>query len=132
MNAFLIDLENKPGELARVAEAIAGKGANIENITGATCGSTGRAALMTSDDAATRSALAEAKCTFTEVEGVDAVMPHEPGTLARTCRRLADAGINIEALLPLGVEGSNAKVGFVTDQPAKARDILSHAGSATR
>ena len=29
MNAFIVDLKNKPGELAKVAEAIAGQGVNI-------------------------------------------------------------------------------------------------------
>ena len=30
MNAFIVDLRNKPGELARLAETIAQKGINIE------------------------------------------------------------------------------------------------------
>ena len=36
MNAFLVDLDNKPGEFARISEAIAKKGINITTISGAT------------------------------------------------------------------------------------------------
>jgi hypothetical protein len=34
MNAFLVDLENKPGALATVAEALAAKGVNITGVSG--------------------------------------------------------------------------------------------------
>src|SRR6476659_1772796 len=38
VQAFLIDLENKPGAFADVAEMIAAKGINITAVSGATCG----------------------------------------------------------------------------------------------
>ena len=41
MNAFIVDLTNKPGELARVAEAIAQKGINITSFAGATAADKG-------------------------------------------------------------------------------------------
>ncbi len=47
MQVFLVDLKNKPGELARAAEAIAAKGIDISAISGATCGDSGRAAIIT-------------------------------------------------------------------------------------
>jgi len=127
MNAFLVDLENKPGELARVAEVIAAKGVNITAVSGSTCGSSGRVALMASDDAATRIALGEARCTFSEMEVTVATLIHEPGSLAKACRRLADAGVNVEALMPIGMQGSDVQVAFVTNEPAKAREVFAHA-----
>jgi len=127
MNAFLIDLENKPGELARVTEAIAARGVNITAVSGSTSGQTGRVAVMTSDDAATRAALGGANCSFTEMEVTEASLRHEPGTLAAACRRLADAGINIEALMPIGMARNDVQVAFITDQPARAREILAQA-----
>ena len=45
MNAFLIELPNKTGELARVTEAIAAKGVNITGVSGSTCGTSGSVAL---------------------------------------------------------------------------------------
>ena len=79
MQAFLVDLENKPGALARVTEAIAAKGININAVSGATCGETGRAAITTSDEAATRTALADIKVTFSEKEVTETSLRHEPG-----------------------------------------------------
>ena len=130
MNAFLIDLENKVGELARVTEAIAEKGVNITAVTGATCGSSGSLAVMTDDEAATRSALQAAQCSFREVEATTTAIRNEPGGLAKVSRRLADGGINIDAMMAIGMEGNDVTVAFVTSDPAKARDILSHSGSA--
>ena len=132
MQVFLVDLMNKPGELARVTEAIAAKGVNITGISGATCSDSGRAAVMTSDDATTRSALTDSGFKYTEMEATDTALRHEPGTLAKAARRLADAGINVEALLPIGMEGSEIHVAFVTSDAAKARQVLSSAGIASR
>ncbi len=104
MNAFLVDLENKPGKLADIAEALGAKGVNITNVTGATCGDGGRAAITTADDAT---------------------------TLGKAARRLAQAGVNIDAIFPTGMTGNDVSVGFVTNNPAKAREVLMTVG-ATR
>jgi hypothetical protein len=130
MKAFLVDLENKPGELARVTEAIAKKGINIEAVSGTTCDQSGRLAIVTRDDAGTRTALEEANRTFKEMEATEVSLPHAPGGLAKAARRLADASINIEAILPVGMQGQDVTVAFVTDQPAKARELL--AGTAVK
>lgn len=129
MNAFLVDLENKPGSLADVAEALGAKGVNITGVSGASCGDSGRAAIMTADDATARQALQEIKCSFTEVEATEVSIAHEPGTLGRTARRLADAGVNIEAIMPTGMSGGTVSVAFVTDNPAKAREVLAMAAA---
>ena len=41
MNAFIVDLKNKPAELAKVTEAIAQKGIDITGFSGSTCGDNG-------------------------------------------------------------------------------------------
>ena len=129
MNAFLVELENKPGELARVTEAVAAKGIDITGVSGSTCGSSGSVALMTDNDAATRTALGDAGVTFREMEATQAAIATAPGSLAMACRRLADGGVNIEALMPTGMEGDHVMVVFVTGDPTKARQILSTAGT---
>lgn len=132
MQVFLVDLKNKPGELARAAEAIAAKGIDITGISGATCGDSGRAAVITNDHATTKAVLTEAGFKFTEMEATDTALRQQPGTLAKAARRLADAGINVEALLPIGMEGNEVHVAFVTNDAAKARQILTGAGMASR
>ncbi|HEY3165426.1 MAG TPA: ACT domain-containing protein [Candidatus Limnocylindrales bacterium] len=129
MNAFLVDLKNKPGALASVAEALGAKGVNITGVTGATCGDSGRAAFTTSDPAATRQALQSINATFKELEITETSLADRPGSLGLAARRLAEAGVNIEAIFPTGMAGGNISVGFVTSDPAKARDVLATAGS---
>ena len=124
MKAFLVDLENKPGELARIAEAIAKQGINMEGVSGTTCDQSGRVAIVTKDDACTRTALGVANLTFKEMEATEVSLRHEPGSLAKAARRLADAGVNVEAIFPTGMQGQDVTVAFVTDQPAKAKEAL--------
>jgi hypothetical protein len=132
MTAFLIELQNKPGELARVTEAIATKRVNITGVSGSTCGDSGRVAIMTADPTGTRSALTDAKIAFKELEATETSLANEPGSLAKAARRLADAGVNIESIMPVGMSGNNVSVAFITDNPAKARETLSYAGATSR
>jgi len=59
-----------------------------------------------------------------EVELVVASLANQPGSLAMVARKLADAGVNIEAALPTGMEGGNVSVAFATDNPGKARQVI--------
>jgi hypothetical protein len=124
VNAFIVELANKPGELARVTEAIAQKGIDISAFTGATCGDSGSIALLTNDEAGTRRALQDGGFTTREIEVVPASIQNRPGGLAEVARKLADAGVNIEAALPTGMAGNNVSVAFATSDPAKARTAL--------
>lgn len=130
MNAFLVELDNKPGALATLAEAIAAKGVNITGVAGASCGDGGRVAIVTADDATTRMALQDGGHDFKEMEVTETQLRHEPGTLARAARRLAEAGVNVEAIFPTGMSGGDVSVAFVTNNPMKARDALASVSTA--
>jgi hypothetical protein len=130
-HAFLIELEDKPGTLADVTEAIAAKGANITSVSGATCGEHGRIAIVTDDNAQTRAALTELQSTFEQKEVTTTSLRNEPGMLAKAARQLAKAGVNIESVLLLGTQGNDIEVGFVTSDPVMARNALAHAGSTS-
>ena len=124
MNAFIVEGQNRPGELARVTGAIGDAGINITTIAAATCGSTGSVALLTNDEGGTRTALARGGFKVREIEAVSAGLEDRPGSLAEVCRRLGDAGVNIEAMLPTGLSGNRVSVAFLTDMPDKARQVL--------
>ena len=124
MKLFIVDLVDKPGELARASEAIAAKGINIRAFGGVACGGSGMVALLTNDEAGTREALDAAAFISRELEVVTTTLEHSPGTLAATARKLADAGINIEATIPTAMSGGNVTLAFAVDQPAKAREVL--------
>lgn len=124
MNIFIVDLKHQPGELAKATEALAQKGIDITAFSGVTCGGSGTVALLTNDDAGARSALSSAGYHPRELEVVTTTIENTPGSLAKTARKLADAGISIEAALPTAMSGMNVTIAFATDQPAKARGVL--------
>ena len=135
MQAFIVDLTNKPGELARVAEAIAEKGIDIVGFSGATCGDSGTVTLMTNDEAGTARVLSQGGFKHRTAELVSASLEQKPGTLAAAARRLGDAGINIDAAMATGMSGGSVQVAFVTDNPTRAREALGQAsqvGAANR
>ncbi len=132
MKAFLVDLENKPGALAAVAEALGEKGVNITGVSGTSCGDGGRVAITAQDEAMTRSTLGAIGARFEELEAVEVSLRHEPGSLGTAARRLADAGVNVEAIVPTRMSGSDVAVAFATSNPAKAREILATVAGGTR
>ena len=124
MNAFVIELENTPGGLAKVAEAIAERGINITGISAAGSGQSGAIGLVTNDEDGTRQALDQAGITYRTLELVAAQLQDRPGTLAQAARRLADAGVNIELVLPTGMTGSTINVALgVSDASAATRAL---------
>jgi hypothetical protein len=132
VNAFIVDLKNKPGELAKVTEAIAAKGIDLRGVTGATCGDGGTVTLITNDEAGTQRALTEGQWKFRPIELVTTELVDRPGSFAQASRRLADAGVNIEAALPTGMAGGKIQVAFATDNPARAKQALGEPVGAQR
>jgi len=130
MNAFLITVDNRPGALADIADAIAQKGINVAGIAGATEASTGTIAIVTNDEGGTRSALEGAGARFREVALASASLEDKPGVLADAARRLADAGVNIEAIFPTGMEGGKITIAFGVDNVEAAKSALGQLTSA--
>jgi hypothetical protein len=102
MSAFTVELDNQPGELARLCEAMAARGVNIV-VCGTTHGGGGTVAFIADDEMAARTALEGAEIEFDEHESLTIRMDNVPGAGAATFRKLADAGVNIDLLLPVQV-----------------------------
>ena len=116
-----ISLEDRPGELARLGEALGAAGVNIDGGCATTAGGTGELHILVEDAAGARRALEAAGIQVTaEREAVVVDAPNQPGELGRTARKLADAGVNVETYY---VATGDALV-FVADDPAKARSAL--------
>jgi hypothetical protein len=124
VNTFIVDLKNKPGEFAKVTEAIAQPGIDITAFSGSTCGDSGSLALVTDDEAGTRRVLTDGQWKYRAAEVVEASIANKPGSLAEVTRKLAAAGVNIEAAFPIGMTGGNVQVAFATDNPSKAKQAL--------
>jgi len=132
VNAFIVDLKNKPSELAKVADAISEKGIDITGFSGSTCDDSGTLALVTDNEAVTQRVLTDGGWKFSTIELVETSLPNRPGVLAETARRLGSAGINIEAAFPTSMTGSSAHIVFATDNPVKAKGVLRELVAASR
>jgi len=130
VNAFIISAPNKPGELAKISELIALKGINITSISTIGWQGGGGIALITNDESGTRSALAGAG-QVTELEIIPVILEDHPGTLAAASQKLADAGINIELLLPIAMREGKVSIALATNNNAKARELLGTGALAT-
>jgi hypothetical protein len=124
MNGFIIECANQPGEIARVSEAIAAKGINITASTSLAYGDRGAIGLLTNDEQGTRAALDDGGIGYREVELVGFTLPDRPGTLADASRRLANAGVNIELLVPTAMGGGEVALAAGVDNASVARDAL--------
>ncbi|HKG57553.1 MAG TPA: hypothetical protein VKA85_09915 [Candidatus Limnocylindrales bacterium] len=127
-NQFVVQLDNEPGAMATLAEALAARGVDLRAIGGGGIGGAGHVIMTTADDDATRQILEAGNYTFIEGESILAEVDDKPGGMARISRALADAGVNIYGHLFLGRWGDRAMFAFVVDDPAKARPILERKG----
>jgi hypothetical protein len=81
--------------------------------------------VITGDAESTREALEATGMTFHEYELVSFRLPDRPGTLAQASQRLANAGVNIEFLVPTGYSGGEVALAAGVDNVALARQALS-------
>lgn len=121
---FVVQLQNRPGELAHLARALAARGIDIRHIAGGGAGRTYHAFLDTDNDTATREVLRSMGYSF--VEGATIVVEAEdrPGTLAELSEKLAAANVNIEGVLILGRRGKQVEIAFAVDDEKRAREAL--------
>ena len=124
MRAFIVNLENQPGALASLGEALGERGINISGIAGTAWESSGAIGLITNDDAGTRAVLDDRGIAHRDVEVVSAGLEDRPGSLGDAARRLAEAGVNIELIMPTGMQGSRITVALGVSDADAARTAL--------
>ncbi len=121
---FVVQVDNKPGEMARLAEQMAAAGVDLRAIGGGGLGDFGHFIMTTADDDAARGVLEGGAWVFYEGESLLAEVDDRPGGMARIARELADADVNVLGHLFIGRWSDRATFAFVVDDPEKARPIL--------
>jgi len=119
---FSVKLPNRPGELARLTEALQKDGVNIRTVS--TEPREGVVRLVTDHPEKSREALRRESLEFSERNVLVAKLEDKPGELARITRALADEGINIDAAYMLGREGKHVQVALAVSDEEKAKNIL--------
>jgi len=119
-----IQLTNHPGDLARVAQALARRGVNIKALAGISVGGVAMARILPDDIVVARSAFEAASIRFTESEVHIVLLENKAGILASVTSRLGEAGVNLEAIYVTGVADDLVELAIVTDNPKKTKKVL--------
>ncbi|HTD81307.1 MAG TPA: ACT domain-containing protein [Thermoplasmata archaeon] len=124
MKEFKVFVKDKPGELARVTEALAEHAVNIRAIASEGGHESSFLRIVTNDVATTEKAfkLAGIKNEANDLLTVELI--DRPGELAKIARRLARAGVNVESIYILGSKNGKTEVGMVVSDMEKAKVAL--------
>src|SRR5262249_9894937 len=98
MRDFAIPIGHRPGEVARVATALARKDVNIKSIAGLGIGNQAMLHVLPDDVEAARAALSESRIPFEERELVTMLLENKAGEVAEVTGKLANAGVNLHAI----------------------------------
>jgi len=119
-----VQLTNKPGDLARVADALARRGVNIKALAAMSMSGSAIARILPDDIVAARSAFEAANIRFNESEVHLVLLENKAGVVAAVTDRLGAAGVNLEAIYVTGVADDLVELAIVSDNPKKAKKIL--------
>ena len=124
MRDCLIQLTNKPGDLARLAQALAGRGVNIKALVALSMDGMAMTRILPDDIVVARSAFEAANIRFTEGEVHLVLLENQAGVLANVTDRLGAAGVNLEAIYVTGVADDLVELAIVSDNPKKTKKVL--------
>lgn len=121
---FVVQFDNRPGELAHLARALAMRGIDIRHIASAGAGPLACAFLTTSDDVATREVLRGLGHDHLEGEPVLVDVDDRPGGLADILERLGAAGVNVLGTMIVGRGTGVVQMILCVDDEARAHAAL--------
>src|SRR5258708_951160 len=124
MRDFAMHLTHRPGEIGRIANALARKGVNIKSISAMTFGTQGVVRILADDVEAARAGLTEAHIPFEEHELVTVLLENQAGALAEVADKLANAGLNLHAAYVVGLDGDLVELAIAADDVKKAKKVL--------
>ena len=80
--------------------------------------------VIADDVEAARTALQESNIRFEECELATVLLENKAGELGLVADKLAKAGVNVNALYVIGLDGDLVELAFATDDPKKAKKTL--------
>ena len=121
MDDVEISLDNAPGELARMGEALGAAGVSVEGGGAWVVANRGVAHFLFEDGDAARRALEAIGMNVVAVKPVllQRLRQDEPGQLGKICRAMAEAGVNIE----VQYSDHDHQLVLVVDDPVKGAEV---------
>lgn len=124
MRDFEIHLTHRPGELARVAEALSRYGVNIKSLAALEIDQHAIVRIIPDDIEPARSALEQANVRFSEGEVVTVLLENRAGEVAKVAAKLAEGKVNLRAIYVTGLVDNLVELAIVADDPKKAKRLL--------
>jgi hypothetical protein len=124
MRELVIRLAHRPGELARVTNALSLYGVNMKSVAAMTVGDQALLRLIPDNVESARSALSAGNIPFVENETVIVLLENRAGELTAVAAKLAEAGLNLEATYVVGVSDDLIELAIVSDDAKKAKKAL--------
>jgi hypothetical protein len=124
MRDFAIKLTHRPGELARVATALARQRVNIRSVAGLAIDTYVTIRIIADDVEAARTALESSNIRYEEGEVVQVMLENRAGELAAVSTKLAEGGVNLRAIYLTGIAGDLVELAIVPDDAKKAKRLL--------
>jgi hypothetical protein len=113
--------EDQPGTLADIGETLGNAGINIDGICGYLCEGKGVIHILIEDAASANKALKEGGFEVTEECDVLVLdVSDQPGELGGVCRRIANAGVNIDLIYA----ATETRIVLSVDDLEKARSAV--------
>ena len=117
-------MQDKPGELARVCEALGNNGVNIKAIASERHHSGPRIRIVTDDETTTTSSLKRMGAPFELQEVLVVSLSDRPGELGKMARKLAKAMVNVNSIYIISKENGVTEMALTVDNMRKAKGAL--------
>jgi hypothetical protein len=124
MTDFAIQLDDRPGELARVATALSRYGVNIRAVSGMAIGASVLVRIIADEAESARAALDAASIAYEEQEVVSVLLENRAGELAAVSQKLAAGRVNLRALYLTGIVDNLVEIAMAVDNVEKAKQLL--------
>jgi hypothetical protein len=124
MKDFAIELTDRPGELARVADALSRYGVNLKAVAGQAVDQHVVVRFIADEPESARTALERANIRFEEEEVVKVLLENRAGELAVATKKLGEAGVNLRAIYLTGIVDDLVELAIISDNPKKAKRAL--------
>ncbi len=102
MSAFTVEVGNHPGALSSLCDAMAGRDVNLL-LCATTYGDSGVIAFIADDEASAMAVLDSLGLQYLVRPALTVRMENSPGVGAATFRKLSDADVNVDLLLPVRI-----------------------------
>lgn len=123
MDAYIVELKNQPGTFGRVAGAIAARGVNVI-CAGAAFADFGMATFVSDDAEGLRAGLEECGADYRVVPALKVALENRAGAAADVSQTLSDAGINLDAFIPIEISAERCVVLIGCSDVDRARSLL--------